>query len=113
MEGGDRIMVNYPDFSNLSGNPTIADFMALPNSSYPFFWAWILAGIWMITVLTSYFAEKLLRTKGNILSSMAVACFAILVLALLGTFFKVVSVEIMIYIIVISAVIIGVWMFSR
>lgn len=106
-------MPNYPNLANLSSNPSVGDFMSLPNSTYPYFWAWILTSIWLIIVTTSYFAEKSRNGKGNILSSMAVSCFVIIVLSAIGTAFGVVSLEIMIYIIAISVVIWGIWFFTN
>ena len=113
MEGGSFIMVTFPDLSNLSSDSTIGNFLSLPNATYPYFWAWILGAIWFIISSTLYFTEKEKRTKANLLSSMAVSCFAILILSLTGTILGIVSLEIMIYILVISALIIGIWIFSN
>ena len=112
MEGGDIIMVTYPDLSVLTNSPGIGGLMKLPNSSYPYYWAWILGGIWMIMVLTMYFVEKDKTGRGKILSSMAVACLAIIFLSVIGTVLKIVSTEIMVYILVISFIIIAIWFFS-
>ena len=113
MEGGYIIiMVEYPNLSNLGNDSGIAGFMALPNSSYPYFWAWILGGIWTIMVLTMYFKEVEKVGKAKILSSMAVASFAILLLSTIGTVLTIVSVEIMVIILVLSMIIIGIWFFS-
>ncbi len=105
-------MVEYPDLSNLNNGSGISGLMSLPNSSYPFFWAWILGGIWLIIVLTLYFKETEKLGRGKILSSMAVASFAIILLSTIGSVFKIVSAEIMVNILVLSLVIIGVWFFS-
>lgn len=106
-------MVKFPDLSNLTGNPTIGDFMAFPNSSYPFFWAWIFAGLWIIIALASYFAEKAKVGRGNFLSSMAISSFAIILLATIGTVVGFVTLEIMIPLLVICVSIIGIWFFSN
>jgi len=105
-------MVNYPDLSNLNNQSGIGGLMSLPNSSYPFFWAWILGGIWVIISLTMYFSEKEKIGRGKILSSMSVASFVIVLLSTIGTILGIVSVDIMIYILVISSIIIGIWWFS-
>lgn len=112
MEGGDTIMVTYPDLSSLNNGSGITGLMALPNDSYPFFWAWILGGIWSIMVLTMYFKESERFGKVNILSSMAVASLAIIILSTIGTVMTIVSVDIMVTILVLSLVIIGIWFFS-
>ena len=113
MEGGYIIiMVDYPDLSSLNNESGIAGFMSLPNASYPYFWAWILGGIWIIMVLTMYFKEVEKVGKAKILSSMAVACLAILLLATIGTVLTIISTEIMVTILVLSLLIIAIWFFS-
>jgi len=114
MEGGHIIkMVSYPDLSSLNNGSGIAGLMALPNSSYPFFWAWIMGGLWFIIVLTMYFTEKEKEGKVRLLDSMAVSSLAILVLSTIGTVFNIISSEIMVYIVVIAAIIIGIWFIPR
>lgn len=105
-------MVNYPDLSNLNNGSGIAGLMSLPNNSYPYFWAWILGGIWIVMVLTMYFKDKEKVGKEKILSSMAVACLAIIFLSTIGTVLTIVSTEIMVYIVVLSLIIIAIWFFS-
>ena len=105
-------MVTYPDLSSLSNNPNIGNFLSLPNASYPYFWAWIMAGIWFIITSTLYFKEKERIGKSRLLGSMAVACFAILVLSTIGSILGIISLEILVYILVISMIIIGIWFFS-
>jgi hypothetical protein len=112
MEGGNIIMVNYPNLSSLNNESGVAGLMSIPNSSYPYFWAWILGGIWSIIVLTMYFKENEKIGKAKILSSMAVASLAILFLSTIGTVLTIISVDIMINILVLSLIIIAVWFFS-
>jgi len=106
-------MVSYPDLSSLSNNPTIGDILTLPNSSYPYFWIWIIGAIWLIITLSLYFGEKEKKIVESLLASMAVACFSTLVLSVLGTIVGFISLEIMIYILVFSIVIIAVWLFTN
>jgi hypothetical protein len=105
-------MASFPDFGNWSSSSGIGGILSLPNASYPYYWAWILGGIWSIIVLNSYFLEKSITGKGNILSSLAVASFAILILSILGTLVGFISLEIMLYVIAISMILLGVWWFS-
>lgn len=105
-------MVTYPDLSNLNNQSGIGGLMNLPSSSYPYFWAWILGGLWIIISLTLYFTEKDKVGKGRILSSMSVASFAIIILATIGTVLGIISVDIIIYILVLGLIIIGIWWFS-
>ncbi len=105
-------MVTFPDLSNLNGTSGIGGFLSLPNATYPYFWAWILAGLWFIISSTLYFKEREKRTVGNFLSAMSVSCMAVLILAVIGTIVGFISNEIMVYMAVMSFVIIGVWFFS-
>jgi len=119
MEGGNKLMiekliflVEYPDLSSLNSTSGIGGLLSLPNTAYPYFWAWIIGGIWMIITTSLYFNEKQRKGYGNILSSMAVGCFAILVLSTIGTVVGFITLEIMTYILVVSLLIIGVWFFT-
>ena len=69
-------------------------------------------GIWTIIVSTLYFSEKEKTGRGKILSSMAVACLAIIILLVIGTILGIISIDIMIYILVSSMIIVGIWFFS-
>lgn len=102
-------MVEYPEISNASG---IAGILSFPNAIYPYFWLWILGGLWLIISLTLYFTEKERKGTGNFISSMAVSCLAIILLATIGSIVGFVSLEIMVYIIIFSFIIIGIWFFS-
>ncbi len=105
-------MVNYPDLGDLSENATIGDLMAFPNSVYPYYWAWIIGAIWIIITLSIYFTEKERVGKTNILSALAVSSFACILLSTLGTLFGIISLEIMIYVLILGLLLIVVWFFS-
>lgn len=105
-------MVSYPDLSSLNDTSGIGGLMSLPSSAYPYFYAWIMGGLWMIISLSLYFSERQRKGKSNILSSMAVACFSIMILSVTGTIVGFISLEIMIYILVFSFSIIGIWFFT-
>lgn len=106
-------MANFPNLSNLSSNPTAGSIFTLPNNSYPYFWLWIFAAIWLITGLTLFYNEKERKGVGNLLSSLAVSSFAMIVLATVGSVVGIISLPIMIYILVFCILIIGVWFFSN
>lgn len=107
-------MVSYTDLSSLTANNTnIGEILALPNASYPSFWAWIFAGIWVIFVSTLYYKEKERIGRSRILSAMSISSFVIIVLALLGTVVGFVTLELMIKILVLGIVIIAIWFFSE
>lgn len=105
--------VNYPDLSSLSSDSGISGILKVPSSQYPFFWLIIFAGIWFIITLTLYFKEKERLGKAKILSSMAVSCLAILILAVIGTIMEIISSEIIVDILVFDLIIIGLWIFSK
>ncbi len=105
-------MVDYPDLSNLSNNATIGDLMALPNSSYPFYWGLMIIGLWIIFSLTLYFKEKADLGKGNLLSSMAVSAFAMIILSTVGTLFNILTMTIFLPLLVGGLLIIALWIFS-
>ena len=105
-------MVNYPDLSNLSDGAGIAELMALPNSSYPFYWALIIIGIWVIISLTLYFKDKEEGRPGNLLSAMAVSAFAMIILSTVGTLFNILTLEIFLPLLIGGLVIIAIWIFS-
>jgi hypothetical protein len=104
-------MVDYPDFSNFGNDTNIGDLLSLPNTSYPYFWVWILFGIWTIITLGLYFSEKNEVGKRNILSSMSVASFCIIILSTLGTIVGFVTNDIFIPLLVLCFLIIGIWFF--
>lgn len=106
-------MTNFPDLSNLSTNPSVGNVLSLPNNSYPYFWLWIMGGLWLIISFTLYFKEKEKKGFGNILSSLGVASLAIIVLSTVGTMIGIITLNIMIYILVFCLLIIGVWIFSN
>jgi len=106
-------MVSYPDLSVLGNNSGIGGLLAVPNQSYPYFWSWILFGIWAIITLTLYYKEKESKGRSNILSCMSTGAFAILMLALIGTIIGFISLEIMVVTLVMCLLIIAVWFFSN
>ena len=105
-------MVSYPDLSNLSDGAGIAELLALPNASYPFYWALIIIGIWIIVSMTMYFKEKSVGRPGNLLSAMAVSAFAMIILSTVGTLFNILTLEIFLPLLIGGLVIIAIWMFS-
>lgn len=105
-------MVDFPDLSSLGSNPSILDLLALPNATYPYFWVWILGGIWFIITSVSFFRDEAKLNKDQLVSSMAVASFAIMILATLGSLGGFVEQEPLVIMLVFNLIIIGVWFFS-
>lgn len=104
-------MVNYPDLSNVSGQG-IGGLMSLPNSSYPWYWVIIMIALWLIFSLTMYFKEKSSNGRGNLLSSMAVSSFAILVLSTIGTLFNIITMQVFLPLLIGGLMVIAIWIFS-
>ncbi|GAG99507.1 unnamed protein product [marine sediment metagenome] len=63
-------------------------------------------------VLTMYFSEKDKTGKEKMLSPMAVACYVIVFLSAIGSVMGIISSEIMVYILVLSAIVIAIWFFA-
>jgi len=105
-------MVSFPDFSNFSSNPDIGDLLNLPNASYPYYWGWILAGLTLIIALTLYFKEKETTGRGKLISSVAVASLATLLLSVIGTIVGFIPNEILIYHLVLTLIITAIWFFN-
>lgn len=97
----------WPGIDNLSANPDIGELLSLPTGVYPLFWGWILFGVWVIIVLTTYFAEKETRGFGRMIESLAVASIPVMILATLGSIVGFISLEVMIYTLTIGFVFIG------
>lgn len=102
----------FPDLSNLSSGDGIVELMALPNSTYPFFWTLIMIGIWIVISLSMYFKEKEDLRRGNLLSSMAVSAFGVIMLSTLGTLFNILTLATFLPLLVGGLVIIAAWLFS-
>ena len=105
-------MVSYPDLGNLSDTGGIAELLALPNASYPFYWGLIMIGLWIIVSFTIYFKEKSTLAKGNLLSAMAVSAFAIIMLSTIGTLLNIITLTVFLPLLIGGLVIIAIWIFS-
>lgn len=106
-------MVDYPDLSSLSNTSGLQGILTLPNASYPFFWVFILGAIWVVISFSIYYRDKSLTGRGNLLSSMAVASLACIMLGLIATLIEILTVTTFIPILVFGIVIIVIWMFSN
>lgn len=102
----------YPNLTTLGNGSDIADVAALPNASYPWFWLVILCGIWVIVTLSGYFREKGMTGRGNLISNMANAARACMVLATLGSLFQIVTLTMLLYVLVFGIFINIIWFFS-
>jgi|SRR5690606_35507416 len=105
-------LVTYPDLSNLTNSSGVSGLLAFPNSITPYFWTFILAGIFLIISLSSYFGEKNLGKSGNSLSSMAVASLAVTILGTVGSLLDLLTFNAFLPILVFCIVIDIIWIFS-
>lgn len=105
-------MVNYPNLSSLNNSSGIEGLLQIPNSGYPYYWLWMIIGIWAVLTSTLYFEERNRTGKGKILSSMAVSCLAIIIISTIGSVLGIITLDIMTYILVSSLIIIAIWFIS-
>lgn len=88
---------------------SIAGVMSFPLTGDYYFYAKILFGIWLIIALGFFFEEKKRLGKGNMLSSLAVASLATIVLAVIGSLFDIVTQEVLVSTMVLGLIFIFVW----
>lgn len=113
MAGGSIIMTNYyPNLSSLSNSTGIGGLLSLPNSSFPWYWTLMLVAVGIILTMTMYYRDKSLQGRGNILSSLAVASLACIVLGVLGSLLGLFTVVTLVPIIVFCVLIVAVWVIS-
>lgn len=99
-------MYDYPNASDIGG------LLSYPTYASPNFWFWIIGGLWTIITLTLYYKEVSLFGKGKFLSSMVVGGFFSMALSVIGSTIGFISVEILIYIVVLFAIFTAIWLFS-
>lgn len=91
---------------------SIEGILSYPTQASPFFWLWILAGIFIIFSLASYNREVKILGRGKLLSSFVVSSFFVVVLGTLGTIVGFITSEILIYCIIFFAIFTAIFMFS-
>lgn len=99
-------MYDYPN------GTTIESILTYPTIGSPYFWLWILEGLFIISFLSSFFSEVKLFGKGKILSSFVVSSFFIVVLGTLGSVIGFITKEILIILIVQFVVFLAIFFFS-
>jgi hypothetical protein len=86
----------------------ISDIFVYVGEIVPFFWTLVLAGMWVILCLGTYFSQKRLTGTGDFLASAAVASYATVVaatvLALIPGLISVLTLSIFITITVVTTV---------
>jgi len=99
-------MYDYPNASDING------LLSYPTWASPNFWFWIIGGIWAIMSLTFYYKDVSIFGRGKLLSSMAISSFFVMALAVIGSTIGFISVEILIYVVVLFAIFTAIWFFS-
>lgn len=99
-------MYEYPDSTTIEG------LLAYPTIGSPYFWLWILGGLFLIFTFTSYYNEVKVFGKGKLLSSLVISAFFITCLAVLGSAVGFITTEILIYIVILFAVFTAIFIFS-
>lgn len=97
---------DYPNQTDVGG------LLAYPTQGSPYFWLWILGGIFLIMAFTSYYNEVKIFGKGKLLSSLVVSSFFSVCLGVIGSVVGFISTEILIYIIVFFAIFTAIFLFS-
>lgn len=97
----------------LGGNSTIVDLMSYPTICDPYFFVKILSAFWVILVSVLFYYDQERTGKGDMLSSMAIASFAIIFLASIGTLVGFFSNTVFIQFLVVNMIIIVFWFFRN
>lgn len=101
------------------GISTLGDFLVYPTICDYYFYAKILAGIFILLVLIIYFTEKQILIKPDILSSMGVSSLAVLFLAGIGSLITssgnipMIQQDILIYTFAFTIVFLAIWFFKE
>jgi hypothetical protein len=99
-------MYDYPNSTTIEG------ILSYPTQGSPYFWLWILVGIFFISAFSSFFAEVKVFGKGKLLSSLVVSSFFVLILAVLGNVVGFITKEILILIIIFFIIFTAIFIFS-
>lgn len=99
-------MYDYPNSTTIEG------LLSYPTQASPYFWLWILAGLFVIMTLSSFYSEVKVFGRGKLLSSLVVSSFFITCLALLGTLAGFITSEILIYCLIFFSIFTVIFIFS-
>jgi hypothetical protein len=99
-------MYDYPNATTIEG------ILSYPTQGSPYFWLWILGGIFFIFSFTSYFKEVSIFGKGKLISSLVVSSFFITCLAVLGSVIGFITTEILIIIVIFFVIFTAIFLFS-
>ncbi len=100
--------MTYTGLESLN-DTSVAGIMSFPLSGDYYFYAKILFGIWLIIALGFFFEEKKRLGRGNMLSSLAVSSLAVIVLAVIGSLFDIITQEVFVSTIVLGLIFIFIW----
>lgn len=91
----------------------IAGILSYPNSCDYYFWAKIMAALFIILSFILFFRDEDKIGKGDMISSLGVSGIAIGVLTVIGTSFSIIPTDVGIEIIVGCLIFAVIWMFKR
>ena len=91
---------------NITGVESILSF---PLTGDYYFWGKFLLALWVILGAGFFFEERLRLGKANILSSLAFASLAVMVLGVIGSSISIITSDILITILVLGSIFIFIW----
>lgn len=100
------------------GINTIGDWLVYPTSCDYYFYAKILAGLFLLLTLSIFYTEKKILIKPDIISSLGVSSLVILFLAMIGTLITsssgipMIQQDIFIYVIAFTVIFVAMWFFK-
>lgn len=92
---------------------SISEILSYPTTGDYYFYAKILAGIWVILTFILYRKEEDRLGRGDIVSSMGVSAIATIFLSVIGSLFGIIQNDVNIQIIVGGLVFIILWLFKK
>ncbi len=87
-------------------------FITFPNLDFAYFWEFILLGLFVIIVGSSYFSEKERTGRGNLLSSLGVSGIVLMVLSVLARFLEMISRDMLVINVVLGAIFLAIWLLT-
>jgi len=93
-------------------NAGIDGFLKYPLTGDYYFYGKILLGLWVIITLTLYFEEKSRIGRSNFLSCLAVGGIGIIILAVIGSLFGIITNDILILTFVICGIFLVLWLLT-
>lgn len=92
-----------------NGSLTLTQLLSYPATGFTYFWGAIFFAIWIILASITFFEERFRLGKGNLLSSLAISSFAVMVLSWIGSLVGFVNNEVNVLVTIFGLVFIVIW----